>query len=219
MSLWKRGGRYWADFTVDGGRYRKALRTNDRRVARERERALVERASHGRLRPRDLGKKTLTVRRSRNLTSHRVIPLSRPALRALSRMVEHADQLGHKAEDHYLWPTCRWGRLDPTKPLKMWDTAWRSLRDADIGPPVATDAGALLAHPHRRQVAGARGVGRGTVTRRSEWRRQWRLERPNRPLRRRGRGRSHQNAGRGDLPSGHVTVHVTIGVGRFPAVG
>lgn len=52
------------------------------------------------------------------------------ALRALSRMVERADQLGHKSADHYLWPACRWGRLDPNRPLKMWDTAWRSLRDA-----------------------------------------------------------------------------------------
>ena len=29
-----------------------------------------------------------------------------------------------------IWPACQWGKLDPTKPIKKWDTAWRSLREA-----------------------------------------------------------------------------------------
>ena len=73
----------------------------------------------------DLFKKTLTVRRSKNQTSHRVIPLNGSALKALSRMVERADALGHTSEDHYLWPACQWGQIDPTQPLSKWDTAWR----------------------------------------------------------------------------------------------
>jgi len=78
----------------------------------------------------DLFKKILTVRRSKNQSSHRVIPLNAPALRALSRMVERADQLEHKSQEHYLWPACRWGRIDPKKPIAKWDTAWRALREA-----------------------------------------------------------------------------------------
>ena len=29
----------------------------------------------------------------------------------------------------YLWPACRWEKLDPLKPIQKWDTAWRALRD------------------------------------------------------------------------------------------
>jgi len=25
------------------------------------------------------------------------------------------------------WLTCQWGRIDPTRPIKKWDSAWRSL--------------------------------------------------------------------------------------------
>jgi integrase len=78
----------------------------------------------------DLFAKTLTVRRSKNVTSHRVIPLNASAVRALSRMVERADQLGHHAPEHYLWPASQWRVIDPTKATTKWDTAWRALRDA-----------------------------------------------------------------------------------------
>ena len=78
----------------------------------------------------DLVKKLLHVRRSKNETSHRVIPLNASALKALARMFERADMLGHTEPEHYLWPACQWGRFDPTKPMLKWDTAWRALRDA-----------------------------------------------------------------------------------------
>ena len=78
----------------------------------------------------DLGRKLLFVRRSKNQSSHRVIPLNASALHALARMFERADALGHTAPEHYLWPACQWGRFDPTKPMLQWDTAWRALRDA-----------------------------------------------------------------------------------------
>jgi integrase len=49
-------------------------------------------------------------------------------------MIERADLLGHHQPDHYLWPAGRhngqYSRLDPTVPVKSWDTAWHSLRDA-----------------------------------------------------------------------------------------
>jgi integrase len=285
MSLWKRGGRYWTDFSVDSLRYRKPLRTSDRNVAKQREREAIEQAMHARLMPRehgprtlfqavtayltakkircsprtieleeerlslvkkhfgdirvsaitagtiadfqstrhqagianrtinmdvgvllrvlkscgrwrlladhvrhlpekhcpigraltaeerkrlfdtaasnpewehvycaamvaantsmrpvevkhprrrdvDLAKKLVHVRRSKNETSHRVIPLNAPAIEAITRMIERADQLGHRELDHYLWPACQWGRFDASQPMLKWDTAWRALRDA-----------------------------------------------------------------------------------------
>ena len=78
----------------------------------------------------DLVKRLVHVRRSKNVTSHRVIPLNASAIEAVARMLERADLLGHAEPEHYLWPACRWGRYDPTKPMLKWDTAWRALRDA-----------------------------------------------------------------------------------------
>ena len=78
----------------------------------------------------DLVKKRLHVRRSKNETSHRVIPLNTSALNAVARMFERVDMLGHTEPEHYLWPACQWGRFDPTQPMLKWDTAWRALRDA-----------------------------------------------------------------------------------------
>jgi Phage integrase family len=77
----------------------------------------------------DLVKRLLHVRRSKNETSHRVIPLNASAIDAVARMLERADLLGHTEPGHYLWPVCQWGRYDPTKPMLQWDTAWRALRD------------------------------------------------------------------------------------------
>jgi hypothetical protein len=78
----------------------------------------------------DLVRTLLFVRRSKNESSHRVIPLNASALHALARMFERADMLGHTEPEHYLWPACQWGRFDATKPMLKWDTAWRALRDA-----------------------------------------------------------------------------------------
>ncbi len=78
----------------------------------------------------DLAKRLVHVRRSKNQTSHRVIPLNASALKALVRMLERADLLGHTDPEHYLWPACLWGQFDPASPMLKWDTAWRALRDA-----------------------------------------------------------------------------------------
>lgn len=41
MALWKRGGTWWADVTVNGRRYRESLKTTDKREAKSREKELV----------------------------------------------------------------------------------------------------------------------------------------------------------------------------------
>ena len=75
----------------------------------------------------DLFKATVSINRSKNQSSHRLIPLNQAALKALSRMSDRAKLLGFTEPEHYVWPACQWNRFDPTKPIKKWDTAWRNL--------------------------------------------------------------------------------------------
>lgn len=75
----------------------------------------------------DLVGGTVTVRRSKLASSLRVIPLNASAKAALARMWARSDKLGFTAPEYYLWPASRWGRFDPTRPIKKWDTAWRNL--------------------------------------------------------------------------------------------
>ncbi len=83
---------------------------------------------HLRRRDVDLFKKVVVVRRSKNEASHRPIPLNAPAMKAMGRMSERADRLGFTSPDHYLWFACKNNKLDPTQPIRKWDTAWRALR-------------------------------------------------------------------------------------------
>jgi hypothetical protein len=72
MSLWKRGGRYWTDFTVDGTRYRKPLRTANRNVAIERERDMVQAARRGRVSDREAGPRDLSAAVAAYLDAKRI---------------------------------------------------------------------------------------------------------------------------------------------------
>lgn len=75
----------------------------------------------------DLVAGTVAVRRSKLASSIRVIPLNASAKTALDRMWARSERLGFTAPEHYLWPASQWGRWDPTRPIKRWDTAWRNL--------------------------------------------------------------------------------------------
>lgn len=77
----------------------------------------------------DLIQGVIRVTRSKNQSSHRVIPLNQSARKALSIMRNRADIIGFVNPEHYVWYARQWGRLDPTRPLRKWDTAWRNLRD------------------------------------------------------------------------------------------
>jgi integrase len=77
----------------------------------------------------DLFAGTVTVCRSKNQTSHRTIPLNQTALKAFARMLERGESLGFTDAEHYVWPASQWGKIDPAKPVKKWDTAWRRLRE------------------------------------------------------------------------------------------
>lgn len=76
----------------------------------------------------DLIEGVIRVTRSKNQSSHRVIPLNQSARRALATMRLRAEILGFTHPEHYVWYARQWGRLDPSRPVKKWDTAWRNLR-------------------------------------------------------------------------------------------
>ena len=49
MSLWKRGGWYWTDFSIDGVRYRKPPETRNWQEAKKAQREMIEDARKGQL--------------------------------------------------------------------------------------------------------------------------------------------------------------------------
>jgi site-specific recombinase XerD len=48
----------------------------------------------------DISKKIIIVRRSKNESSHRILPLNASALRAMEKMIVRADALGFTEPDH-----------------------------------------------------------------------------------------------------------------------
>jgi integrase len=80
----------------------------------------------------DLFEKTLTIRRDSTKTDAgaRVIPLNRDAVLALSELLRRAEMLGATDPEHYVFPACESGVIDPTKPMKGWRTEWRHLSKA-----------------------------------------------------------------------------------------
>src|ERR1700753_2669660 len=47
MALWKRGGKYWTDFSIDGDRFRLPLGTTDEREAKRLEKDKIKQAMEG----------------------------------------------------------------------------------------------------------------------------------------------------------------------------
>lgn len=84
---------------------------------------------HVRRKDFDRHKRVVHIRTSKNETSKRVIPLNKSAFEAVERMVKRADALGHTLPEHYIWCASQHHKLDPTKPVSKWDTAWRALRN------------------------------------------------------------------------------------------
>ncbi|HUQ95162.1 MAG TPA: site-specific integrase [Bryobacteraceae bacterium] len=78
----------------------------------------------------DLLGKVLTVRRSKTDAGHRTIPLNGDAASALARLRERADVVGSAGSNHFVFPACENGHVEPTRPQKSWRSAWRSLTRA-----------------------------------------------------------------------------------------
>jgi len=73
---------------------------------------------------------TVTVRKSKTEAGQRMIPLNDDALSAIKALYTRASAISGTHPDHYLFPACENGHIDPTIPQKSWRSAWRSLRKA-----------------------------------------------------------------------------------------
>jgi integrase len=73
---------------------------------------------------------TLTIRKSKTPAGRRVIPLNDDASGAVTMLYRRAAQIGAGQPDHYVFPACENGHIDPTVAQKSWRSAWRSLRVA-----------------------------------------------------------------------------------------
>ncbi len=77
----------------------------------------------------DLFAKTLTIHRQTTKTDagERLIPLNRYAVLAFAELRTRAEHLGSSEQEHYVFPSCKMGRIQPWEPIKYWDTAWRTM--------------------------------------------------------------------------------------------
>lgn len=75
----------------------------------------------------DLFAQTMRVTRSKTDAGHRTIPLNSDGMAALARLRARAEAVGSSAPDHFVFPACENGHIDPVRPQKSWRSAWRSL--------------------------------------------------------------------------------------------
>ena len=78
----------------------------------------------------DMFSRSMRIRRSKTDAGHRTIPLNDDAMAALARLWERAQLQGASASDHFVFPACENGNIDPTRPQKSWRSAWRKLTKA-----------------------------------------------------------------------------------------
>jgi integrase len=71
----------------------------------------------------------ITVRKSKSDAGVRSIPLNDEAWSAIAAIKQRADALGTYAPEHYIFHR-QWPRIDATRPMSGWRSAWRSLRKA-----------------------------------------------------------------------------------------
>jgi len=78
----------------------------------------------------DLLKRSFTVRRSKTDAGLRSIPMNDDAYAAVLELWERAKGFGGTSPEHFLFPACEHGHIDPERSQKSWRTAWRKLTQA-----------------------------------------------------------------------------------------
>jgi integrase len=73
----------------------------------------------------DLPESIITMRRSKTEAGKRETPLYDDAFAACVELRKEAQKKRHGLQDHYLFPACENGDIDPTRPQKTWRSAWR----------------------------------------------------------------------------------------------
>ena len=73
--------------------------------------------------------RSISIPRSTTKTDagERVIPLNPDSWLAILELRERAQKIGGTEADHYVFPACENSEFDPTRPIKSWRSAWRSL--------------------------------------------------------------------------------------------
>ncbi len=75
----------------------------------------------------DFTHRSITVRRSKTEAGRRSIPLNASAGEAILELNQRAGLIGNIDPEHYVFPACQFGEIDPTRPQKSWRSAWESL--------------------------------------------------------------------------------------------
>jgi integrase len=70
---------------------------------------------------------SVVVRRSKTEAGERVIPLNVNAVAAIHELFRRAEAWDGTAVNHYVFPACENGNVNPLKPQETWRTAWRKL--------------------------------------------------------------------------------------------
>jgi integrase len=78
----------------------------------------------------DLLNRAILVRTSKTEAGERLIPMNDETLESVVRLREHAKDFSGTEPQHYVFPACENGHVDPTRNQKSFRTAWRSLTKA-----------------------------------------------------------------------------------------
>lgn len=78
----------------------------------------------------DLLERVVVVRRSKTEAGKREIPLNDHAFVAVRQLRVQAQQQGSGQTEHFVFPACENGNVDPSRPQKTWRTAWRTVTRA-----------------------------------------------------------------------------------------
>jgi integrase len=71
----------------------------------------------------DFKDEVLTLRKSKTNAGLRAIPMNQRALEEMRRIQQRASAIDSARLEHYVFPACEHGHIDPTRPMESWRTA------------------------------------------------------------------------------------------------
>jgi integrase len=78
----------------------------------------------------DLPRKSFTIRRSKTAAGLRSIPMNDDAYAAVTELWSRASAVGGTLPNHFIFPACENGQIDPERHQRSWRTAWRNMTRA-----------------------------------------------------------------------------------------
>jgi integrase len=75
----------------------------------------------------DFTHRSITIRRSKTEAGRRSIPLNASATEVILGLHHRASLIGKVDPEHYVFPACQFGKIDPSRSQKSWRSAWESL--------------------------------------------------------------------------------------------